>query len=355
MPSGSPRRSLMPHTYAPQPKKTARVANGILKTTLPIVLPALVLGLSLFSLPSIIATDSRSEQLASIDSTPFPVSVDPTTKTIVENPTADLLLKRDQSARLSAAAWSAKEVFVWIANTIASLPFYQYLGGADVQFVVVQPGYRQEEVAQAFANTLGWSTAQKKAFLKGVATVAPTLSEGEFVPGTYEVHPAMSPKDVQALLAERFANQILARYTSDISSQVPLKDALTIASLIERETGGTDDMRMISGIIWNRLFSNMNLQIDATLQYAKSAKTKSWWPQVLPNDKYISSAYNTYAHKGLPPGPIASPSIATVIAALNPKPTDCIFYFHDKKGEFHCSATYKEHVALLKKYYGQGK
>ena len=114
-------------------------------------------------------------------------------------------------------------------------------------------------------------------------------------------------------------------------------------------------MRMISGIIWNRLFINMNLQIDATLQYAKAETTKSWWPPVVPKDKYISSKYNTYAHKGLPPGPIASPSIAAVIAALNPKPTDCVFYFHDKRGQFHCSADYKGHVRLLKQYYGQGK
>ena len=66
-------------------------------------------------------------------------------------------------------------------------------------------------------------------------------------------------------------------------------------------------------------------------------------------------AYNTYQNKGLPPGPIATPSMAAVLAALNPKNTDCIFYFHDARGNFHCTENYKEHVRLLKKYYGQGK
>jgi UPF0755 protein len=125
-------------------------------------------------------------------------------------------------------------------------------------------------------------------------------------------------------------------------------------------------MRIISGIIWNRLFNNMNLQIDATLQYAKASepdgKTSqrgevagNWWPAVLPKDKYIKSPYNTYENPGLPPGPIATPSVAAVLAALNPVPTSCLYYFHDANGVFHCSDTYVEHVALLKEYYGQGK
>jgi len=345
----------MPHPSGQFQKKSSRAVSIFVRTALPIVLPAFFLALSLFSLPAIIANDAKTEQLALTQSSPFPISVDPSTKTIIENPTADALIQSDHSSRLSAAAWSAKEVFVWIANLMTSLPFYEYLGATDVRFVVLKPGYRQEEVAQSFSSALGWSSSQKKQFLKNTATVAPTLSEGEFVPGTYEVHAGMTTKEVQNMLAERFANQILARYTPDIASQVPLRDALTIASLIERETGGADDVREISGIIWNRLFNNMNLQIDATLQYAKAEKSTRWWPAVLPNDKYIKSAYNTYAHPGLPPGPIASPSVAAVIAALNPKPTDCIFYFHDSKGNFHCSATYKEHVLLLRKYYGQGK
>ena len=116
-------------------------------------------------------------------------------------------------------------------------------------------------------------------------------------------------------------------------------------------------MRLISGIIWNRLFMNMNLQIDATVQYAKANNraVSSWWPKVLPADISRKSPYNTYLHSGLPPTPIANPSVASVLAALNPKSTSCLFYFHDSMGQFHCTDTYAAHVALLKKYYGQGK
>jgi UPF0755 protein len=138
---------------------------------------------------------------------------------------------------------------------------------------------------------------------------------------------------------------------------VSLDEALIIASLLEREAYDFTDMRYISGIIWNRLFTDMRLQLDATLQYAKGNKVKpqTWWPKVVPEDKYIASVYNTYKHKGLPPGAISNPSAEAVLAALNPVKIDCMYYFHDADGGFHCTKTYEEHKTLLKKYYGQGK
>ena len=75
----------------------------------------------------------------------------------------------------------------------------------------------------------------------------------------------------------------------------------------------------------------------------------------MPDDRFRKSPYNTYLHKGLPPAPIANPSVDSILAALNPKNTSCLFYFHDARGRFHCTDTYAEHVALLKKYYGRGK
>lgn len=342
----------MPHSGPYKQRRSSRLKRA-LRTSGPVVLSAVVLAVAIFSLPSILATDIRTSQTAYKQ--PFPVSVDPSRKLIVENPQADALVNSSAGSKLSAATGELAQFFSWLASAVASLPVYQALAGTDEQFITIQPGYRKEEVASAFASTLGWSAVQRQQFLNSLKSTPPTLMEGEFVPGTYEVHAAATPHDVQNILNDRFTSDILDRYSTTTAAQVPLNDALTIASLIERETGGSDDMRMISGIIWNRLFKNMNLQIDATLQYAKAPTTKSWWPAVVPQDKYIKSAYNTYAHPGLPPTPISSPSVAAVIAALNPKPTDCLFYFHDKYGNFHCSATYAEHVKLLRKYYGQGK
>jgi UPF0755 protein len=99
----------------------------------------------------------------------------------------------------------------------------------------------------------------------------------------------------------------------------------------------------------------MKLQLDATLQYAKANGRNGWWPVVRSRDKYIRSPYNTYQNGGLPPGPIANPSVAAIVATLNPKKTPCFYYFHDNDSAFHCSETYDEHVALLKKYFGRGR
>ncbi len=158
------------------------------------------------------------------------------------------------------------------------------------------------------------------------------------------------------MLNERFTSEILNKYDKTVAEKVPLNEALIIASLLEREAYDFTDMRYISGIIWNRMFIDMPLQIDATLQYVRGSKASEakWWPVPKPADKYLKSPYNTYKNTGLPPTPIANPSVEAVVAALNPRSTECMFYFHDKNGGFHCTKTYKEHVANIKKYYGQG-
>ena len=150
----------------------------------------------------------------------------------------------------------------------------------------------------------------------------------------------------------RFKEDVLARYTDDVAAQVPLNDALVIASLLEREAYDFNDMREISGVIWNRLFIDMKLQLDATLQYAKGDASR-WWQVPTPADKYLESPFNTYQNAGLPPHAIANPSVSAIIAALNPNETDCIFYFHHRN-VLYCSADYEGHVQKLRSIYGRG-
>ena len=288
---------------------------------------------------------------------PFTVTVNPTLRTIIEDPAVEAELSH---STLQAAAVGASDVVERLAYEVASMPAYRLLAAAAVpQFVTIEPGFRKEEVADAFGEALSWSAEEKKAFTSLRAASDPGIPEGTFAPGLYFVSASTTEAEAEALARERFERLVLSRYSTSTREAVPLDTALTVASLIQRETGDREEMRMISGIIWNRIFSDMRLQIDATLQYAKvnakKGKVTDWWPSVVPRDKYISSPYNTYLNEGLPPSPIASPGVAAVIAALNPKKTTCLFYFHDKNGEFHCTDTYEEHVKLLKKYFGQGR
>ncbi len=287
----------------------------------------------------------------------FPVTVNPKDKTITEDEKVNEFLANKHS--LLGATVIESGNFLWnlfenVALSIANTPWYENTASVGSRFVTIQPGMRKEQVANTFGDTLKWNSKQKKEFITPIGSSTLPLAEGSFTPGLYSVMMGMTPGEAQAIINERFSDEVLAHYGTATQKIVPLNEALIIASLIQRETVSTDGMRLLSGIMWNRLFLGMNLQIDSTLQYAKANKSTvtSWWPKVVPNDKYISSPFNTYKYKGLPPTPIANPSVAAILAALNPINTSCLFYFNDKTGAFHCSDDYTEHVLQIKKYYG---
>ena len=286
---------------------------------------------------------------------PFPIGVNPSLKLIVEQPTVDYYLTAhltNQPTSPRHTSWLTKTL-----NKLAGNSWYQGLASPLNRILVIYPGERKEQVAKNFADILGWSNTEKVEFTDSVSDSVANLSEGMFFPDKYLVTKDTSSQQMANIINTHFANEVTSRYTDEVAELVPLADALTIASLLEREAYDFEDMRYISGVIWNRLFVDMNLQIDATLQYAKGTKpsTPVWWPTVRPVDKYIDSPFNTYQNEGLPPEPIANPSLDAIVAALNPRVTDCIFYFHDADSQFHCSPTYEGHVALLKQYYGRGK
>ncbi len=290
---------------------------------------------------------------------PFPISVYPAEKKIteVENLNTQPYFQNKLSDRSILPSFlKNKKIFAQIVDSLSQLHWYQNLASPSSRILIIRPGERKEEVINTFAKILNWDQQMKETFESLVVSAAPPLAEGKFFPDNYLVSKDATPEKVADIIIQNFNSEIAIRYTDDIQKIVPLKEALTIASILEREAYDFTDMREISGIIWNRLFIDMPLQIDATLQYANgTSHSKTWYPKVTPEDKYIESPYNTYRNKDLPPTPIGSPSVEAVLAALNPVPTDCLFYFHDKNSQFHCSKTYKEHVRLLKKYYGQGK
>ena len=291
----------------------------------------------------------------------FPIGVDPSSKTIIENEQVYVYFPVNDSGLEALALRSLGNIFSKIRQF--SEPISIFINNESLalvsgeKIVRITPGLRREEVADKFAKALGWKAEEKKSFLADEDVATSSLEEGMFVEGIYFVSKGTKQIDVKDMILKRFHSEVLSRYSTSTAEVVPIGMALTVASLIQRETIGTDDMRLVSGIIWNRIFANMKLQLDATLQYAKANANKNmkWWPQVNPKDKFIKSPYNTYLHTGLPPSPIASPSVSAIVAALNPAQTDCMFYFHDKKGNFNCSPTYEEHVVSLKKIYGQGR
>ncbi len=232
---------------------------------------------------------------------------------------------------------------------LLSLEFYQNLANPSVRMIYIQEGWRKEQVAESVGKKLGWDEDEKKEFLNAHIALGKETSEGFYFPQNYMILKDAEPKDVSKLMISTYdkkTSQIKKGRTSRILNE---DTALIVASIIQREAAGKHDMRLISGIIWNRIFSGMKLQMDATLQYAKGDEDL-WWPQVKSEDKFIISPYNTYKNNSLPPTAIANPGFAALEAAYNPQKTSCIFYLHDKYRRIHCSKTYEEHLRNIEKY-----
>jgi cell division protein YceG involved in septum cleavage len=284
---------------------------------------------------------------------PFPVGVDPVAKQILEQPEVD----RFYSDSLAVRTPTIDRWQDFIAGLFYTKEWYQNLASPVQRIAVIWPGERHEQVVSHFGDVLGWDKENRETFAQLIQTSDPIMLEGKFLPGKYVLHRDAKPEEVAEIIYQKFSNEILVRYSEPVSAKVPLEEALTIASLLEREASDFSNMREVAGIIWNRLFIDMPLQLDATLQYARANNPYEprWWPIPRPSDKFIDSPYNTYQNVGLPPGPIANPSPEAVLAALNPIATDCLFYFHVNNGDYYCSPTYDEHVKKLRSVFGYGR
>lgn len=206
-------------------------------------------------------------------------------------------------------------------------------------WVTVPNGLREEEIAEQFVKEFSWTNAQKIAFLE-------KAEEGRLFPETYLIRKNALPDKVLEILDKEFKKQ-----TNNLlpNEENALREVLTLASLVQRESRKTEEMATIAGIIQNRIKKGMKLQIDATVQYALG-KEGQWRPPVYQSDYRIESDYNTYKITGLPPGPICSPGLNAIQAALFPAPSEYLFYLHDKNGDIHYSKTLEQHNAYFNQY-----
>lgn len=160
--------------------------------------------------------------------------------------------------------------------------------------------------------------------------------EGFLYPDTYNVPPG---SDATFLVRRQLLN--FSQRTSKLGlTKENVHRILTIASLLELEASDSTERGMISGVIENRLKKGMRLQVDATVNYGMQV----WRPLFYKDYTAVKSPYNTYLYKGLPPGPICSPSKSSILAALEPKKHSYLFYITMPDGVTLFSATYAEHL-----------
>lgn len=172
------------------------------------------------------------------------------------------------------------------------------------------------------------------------------LLEGYLFPETYELKKGSTEADIVNRMLEETEKRLegIADFDAKLTKTgLSLNELMTVASLIEREVVADSERGMVAGVIYNRLAKDMKLEIDATVQYLLD-KPKE---RLLNSDlRSVDSPYNTYLYAGLPPGPIAAPSLKSIEAALEPEASEYLFYVtkKDGSGEHLFAKTYKEHL-----------
>ncbi len=170
--------------------------------------------------------------------------------------------------------------------------------------------------------------------------------EGFLFPDTYTFNKKKVSTDmVVRRMLDNFDKKLSKKIREDIKYQKKsIFEIITMASILEKEVKTTQDMKIVSGILWKRIENGMPLQVDATTLYEYDNLKN------LSKNLKISSSYNTYLNKGLPKGPISNPGIRAIEASVYPKSSDYWFYLSKKTGETVFSRTFQEHKKAIEKY-----
>lgn len=221
----------------------------------------------------------------------------------------------------------------------------------DMKWVVIPEGLRKEQIGEKLAEIFGWSDEELDKWNTEYTKIRIDYIEGTYFPDTYLIPVDEGGFKISERMTRRFDEQF-APYISQFAEQnIKWTTGLKLASIIQREAAGKEDMPLISGILWNRLNQDMNLEIDATVQYARGNTGDGWWAPIKSEDmQNIDSPYNTYKYKGLPPFPISNPGIDATEAVLHPAETDCLYYLHDSNRKIHCAKTLEEHRSNVEQY-----
>lgn len=170
--------------------------------------------------------------------------------------------------------------------------------------------------------------------------------EGFLFPDTYAFEPTTPPADIVRAMVERFRTQVADLAARREAAGLSEAAMVTLASVIEKETGQADERAVISGVFHNRLRLGMPLQSDPTVLYGRGDVRGP----LTRADLLAPQPYNTYVHRGLPPGPIANPGRAALEAAVAPADTPAIFFVSRNDGSHVFSVTLDEHNRNVRRF-----
>ena len=234
----------------------------------------------------------------------------------------------------------------------------------DVVVQVIE-GWRMEQIAEAIDAAEGLAftgedflavvgagvlQAEDPPAFDFLASAPPGASlEGFLFPDTYRVAPEATAVEFRDMMLKRFGERVTPQMRDEaLAKRYNLYEVVALAAIVEREAVIPTERPMIAAVYLNRLARGMTLDADPTVQYAKSAQTPGeWWPDLTRADYTdVISPYNTYLNPGLPPGPIANPSLSSIQAVIYPEAVDYLYFRAcDDTGRHVFSMTFDEHLA----------
>lgn len=256
----------------------------------------------------------------------------------------------------------SKSMTAWeLANMIKKGPY--------MKWVVIPEGLRKEQIVEILADplSLNWSEKQKSDWITNFTAMQYDYIEGVYFPETYLIPVDETPLNVANRLRAKFNEKFEPYAKEALAQNIKWDTLLKIASIVQREAAGKDDMPLVAGILWNRLLKGMKLETDATIQYIRDdvihygkarfdtqpttyTSDGDWWTPIKVADMDIASPYNTYRNKGLPPHPISNPGLDAINAVLHSTETECLYYLHDSARQIHCAKTYEDHQQNISAY-----
>jgi UPF0755 protein len=246
----------------------------------------------------------------------------------------------------------AGEYFLSTAMTPKQILGQLVQGRVHLYRVTVPEGFNLVQIAGAVAaaglapEADFLAATRNPQLVKDLGIDADTL-EGYLFPDTYYFPSGLQSKAIIATMVKQFQSAFKPEWKTRAGElEMNVHEVVTLASIIEKETGSPEERPLISSVFHNRLKKGMRLETDPTVIYGipdfdgniKRSHLETYTP------------YNTYKIKGLPPGPIASPGAASLEAALFPSQSNYLYFVSKKNGTHQFSATIKEHNAAVRKY-----
>jgi len=240
---------------------------------------------------------------------------------------------------------------------------------AEEVMVTIPEGLRAEEIAELLSEQ---GVLDGERFLELVRAGDPAAAglgsydflddrppgatlEGYLFPDTYRLPVPAEPEDLLRRMLDNFARQVTPEMRQAArAAGRSLYEVVTLASIVEREAALAEEQPIIASVYLNRLAEGMFLRADPTVQYAMGYQPDSgqWWKTPVQLEEYetVDSPYNTYLYPGLPPGPICSPGLGAIKAAIYPADTKFLYFVARGDGSHAFAETWEEHQANIARF-----